>query len=78
MRPVSKPIRPKTVINIDDIIDFIFKARPQTLITENYSISIFEKMQGTGSRTGVTKIIAFDSRENSRALKGDDHEGGSG
>lgn len=42
-RPVPKPIRPKTVINIDDIIDFIIKAKPRTLITENYSISIFEK-----------------------------------
>ena len=67
------PIRPKTVISIDDIIDFIIKARPQTLITENYSISIFEKMQGSGSRKGVTKIIAVDSIDNSWAFKGDDH-----
>ena len=31
---MNEPIRPKTVINIDDIIDFIIKARPQTLTTE--------------------------------------------
>ena len=74
-RPVPKPTKPKAVINIDDIIDFIIKARPQTLITENYSISIFEKMQGSGSRKGVTKIIAVDSIDNSWAFKGDDHEG---
>ena len=69
-RPVPKPTKPKAVINIDDIIDFIIKARPQTLITENYSISIFEKMQGSGSRKGVTKIIAVDSIDNSWAFKG--------
>ena len=40
-RPVPKPTKPKAVINIDDIIDCIIKARPQTLITENYTISIF-------------------------------------
>ena len=73
MRPVPKPTKPKAVISIDDIIDFIIKARPQTLITENYSISIFEKMQGSGSRKGVTKIIAVDSFDNSWAFKGNDH-----
>ena len=74
IRQPKRPV-PKAVINIDDIIDFIIKARPQTLITENYSISIFEKMQGSGSRKGVTKIIAVNSVDNSWAFKGDDHEG---
>ena len=75
IRCSTKDVYDEGDTRIDDIIDFIIKARPQTLITENYSISIFEKMQGSGSRTGVTKIIAVDSIDNSWAFKGDDHEG---
>ena len=75
IRCSTKDVYDEGDTRIDDIIDFIIKARPQTLITENYSISIFEKMQGSGSRTGVTKIIAIDCIDNSWAFKGDDHEG---
>lgn len=73
IRCSTKDVYDEGDTRIDDIIDFIIKARPQTLITENYSISIFEKMQGSGSRTGVTKIIAVNSVDNSWAFKGDDH-----